>query len=188
MDNKNLNHKKILFLIVIIIIIVLCLIFFWIKNWIEDSKNNQKKMEEIKETYQVLETDISNYNDTRTKLIEQLQEYYPEKLTEDYLNYTNLLTKQENNIEKMLITIKTLDKNCQKRIFSEKEVNTICKTYQENYETAVNIFLNDQNQVNILIKTYNETSTSPLEEFQSKKITEYIDYNQDGNYLEREEL
>ena len=60
MDNKNLNHKKILFLIVIIIIIVLCLIFFWIKNWIEDSKNNQKKMEEIKETYQVLETDISN--------------------------------------------------------------------------------------------------------------------------------
>ena len=88
----------------------------------------------------------------------------------------------------MLITIKTLDKNCQKRIFSEKEVNTICKTYQKNYETAVNIFLNDQNQVNILIKTYNETSTSPLEEFQSKKITEYIDYNQDGNYLEREEL
>ena len=62
------------------------------------------------------------------------------------------------------------------------------KYYQENYETAVNIFLNDQNQVNILIKTYNETSTSPLEEFQSKKITEYIDYNQDGNYLEREEL
>ena len=53
MDNKNLNHKKILFLIVIIIIIVLCLIFFWIKSWIEDSKNNQKKMEEIKETYQV---------------------------------------------------------------------------------------------------------------------------------------
>ena len=36
-----------------------------------------------------------------------------------------------------------------------------------------------------MIKAYNNTENTPLEEYQSVEINDYVDYNQDGNYLEK---
>ena len=67
----------------------------------------------------------------------------------------------------------------------QKEINDICASYSEYYETVVNIYINDCKQFNTMIKAYNNTENTPLEEYQSVEINDYVDYNQDGNYLEK---
>ena len=38
-----------------------------------------------------------------------------------------------------------------------------------------------------MINIYNETANQPLEEFRPTQNQDYIDYNEDGEYLERED-
>lgn len=182
------KSKKIIFVIITIItiIVVAIIISFIIKINKENDKLNDM-MEQITESYQLLETNINTYNGNRKTLSESLDNYYIENLDKDYDNYIKLLSEQEDTIEAMHTSIDEISKNCKDRLFSRKKVNNICSTYQEYYEMVVNIFMNDQTQVNKMIKKYNENTNEPLEEYQPTKITDYIDYNQDGEYLERED-
>lgn len=182
------KSKKVLFAIITIIVIVAVVI---ITRLIINIKNENDKlndmMNKITESYQLLETNIDTYNKNRQTLSEYLDNYYTENLDEDYDNYIKLLSEQEDTIEAMHTSIDEISNNCKDRLFSRKEVNNICSTYQEYYEMVVNIFINDQAQVNKMINKYNENATNPLAEYQPTKITDYIDYNQDGEYLERED-
>ena len=67
----------------------------------------------------------------------------------------------------------------------EVEVNNICNDYKEYYETIVNVYFNDINKVNGFIDSYNSEYSKNLERYNSDLVTDYIDYNKDGKYLER---
>ena len=142
-------------------------------------------MNEIKEEYKQFENTLSTYNQNRETFSNYLKDYYQDNLKTDYLKYINLLETQENTINNLTKNITKIETNCQNRLFKEKEINDICNKYQEYYETVVNIYINDYNQVNTMIKSYNNEEVEKLNEYQSTDLKEYIDYNKDGKYLEK---
>lgn len=177
--------KKKLVIIVILLIISGFIITF-IKNFQDNKKTTEKTMNEITTDYKKLEQNINEYNGIRESIETNLNDYYTEKLSSDYNTYIDLLKKEENSIKEIETNINSIKNNCQNRIFNEKEVNNICNTYKEYYETVVNIFIKDINQINKMITTYNTTTNNTLEEYTSNTYKEFIDYNEDGIYLERD--
>ena len=169
------------------VIIVVIMIILFIRNLQKDSKESEIIMEQIKTTYQELEENIQEYNQKRDGILGLLTTYYEEKFKNDYGNIISSLYDQERIVESISKNVVKLDDSCQGKLFKEQEVNNICSNYQEYYEQIVNIYMNDQNQVNKMIETYNETATEHLEKFSSLQVTDYIDYNKDGKYLEKVE-
>ena len=108
---------------------------------------------------------------------------YIEKLNEKYEIIINNLKEEENIIKEIEKKVKKLDTSCH-NTFNNKDVNKICNNYKKYYETIINIFVNDVKDVNDIVKKYNENNTDKLEEYQTNY--NYIDYNKDGKYLERE--
>lgn len=185
--SKKTHNNKIIYIIIVALLLSLMALTMLLKNIKKDSEKNNNTMQEIKTTYQQLETNISTYNEIRNTLVTNLENYYTKNLTIDYPKFIDYLTKEENIVIEIKTNIDQLEQNCKDRIFKEKEVNTICNTYKEYYEKVVNIFINDQKQINYIINTYNETEKQSLEVFQPTQIKDYIDYNKDGKYLERED-
>lgn len=184
----NKNIKKILFIIIpIIIIAIIIAIIILINNIKKETNELNDKMNQITNSYQLLETNSNIYNNNRKTLSESLNNSYIENLEKDYDKYINILKEQENTIETIHTSIDDISDNCEDRLFSRKEVNNICSTYKEYYEIVVNVFIKDQAQVNKMINKYNEDATNKLNEYKSNKLIDYIDYNQDGIYLERED-
>lgn len=180
--------KKLPIITVIIFLIAIFIsLTFFINNLKKDSNQNLNTMEQIKEDYLSLEEVISQYNNTRTTLIDTLTNTYTQTFSQSYGDITTLLESIENNlVEAQELTTK-LDQNCQDKLYNETTVNNICQNYQEYYEQLANIYLNDIKEVNDRIITYNNSSENKLKEYTSDLITDYLDYNQDGKYSERDE-
>ncbi len=183
-----MRKNKFLLLIGIVILLgIIISITLWIKKLNEDSKESLIIMNEIKEIYQSFEKNIDIYNETRTSLATYLEDSYIEELPKVHSEIISLLSDIEKNLQEDESIIKKLDERCPNKIFQEKEVNNICNSYQIYYEKLVNIYVNDTIKVNKLIGNYNQDRTNPLPEY-TPKIKEYIDYNKDSVYSEREEL
>ena len=176
--------KKIIIIVILLAISGLAITF--IKNFQDNKQVTEKTKIKITSEYKKLEQNINNYNGIRDNIETNLNDYYTEKLTNDYNTYIDLLTKEENTIKQIETNIDNIKNDCQNRIFNEKEVNNICNTYKDYYETVVNIFIKDKNQVNKMITTYNNTTNNKLEEYISNTYNDFIDYNEDRIYLERD--
>lgn len=185
--SKKAHDNKIIYMIIISLLLIVIALSIFFQNIKKDTKQNKDTMKKIQTIYQILEENISTYNETRNNLVTNLENYYTENLEQDYVTFINLLTQEEDTISAIKTNIEELEKNCQDQIFSKKEINTICSSYPEYYEKVVNIFINDKNQFNNIIRIYNKTATKPLEEFYPTQNKDYIDYNKDGKFLEREE-
>lgn len=176
--------KKIIIIVILLAISGLAITF--IKNFQDNKQVTEKTKIKITSEYKKLEQNINNYNGIRDNIETNLNDYYTEKLTNDYNTYIDLLTKEENTIKQIETNIDNIKNDCQNRIFNEKEVNNICNTYKDYYETVVNIFIKDKNQVNKMITTYNNTTNNTLKEYTSNTYNDFIDYNEDRIYLERD--
>ena len=67
----------------------------------------------------------------------------------------------------------------------DKDVSNICSNYKIDYETIVNVFMNDINNYNNKLNSYNEEQNKSLELFKSRHIDDYIDYNNDNKYEQK---
>lgn len=182
---KTTNHKIIIISLVFLLLIIIMITIF-VKSLKEDTKQNEKVITQLKKDYQTLESQINDYNNGRTSLAEYLENSYTEELPNYYEDIIQLLQKIETNLKTDEKTIQKIEKNCQGKVFVDTKVNSICNSYQEYYEQLVNIYINDTKKVNELITSYNQESTSPLAEYSSTP-KDYIDYNKDGIYSERDE-
>ena len=86
------NKIKIRYIIAtILVLVVLIAIIIFIKGIKADTKANQDSMAEIKTSYQLLEDNISTYNETRNTLATSIENYYTENLATDYSKYIAIL-------------------------------------------------------------------------------------------------
>lgn len=182
-----MKKKKTILILLLVIIILVIGTCIWIKNLKEDNKQSNLMMEQIKNENNKLEQSIEKYNNNRKDLASLLENSYTEEFNTQYEQVIASLTKIDDTIKEVQKTIHTLDKKCKNQVYSNKEVNQVCSTYQEYYEKIVNTYINDSNQVNQIIEEYNQEKMEKLELYVPNTVTEYIDYNIDGVYLERDE-
>ncbi len=180
------SNKKLMIIVAIIIVIALG-VFLLVKNIQKDQESTESTMNEIKNTNQNFENSILVYNQNREELSNYLDSYYEEKFLEDYDKIIASLENQDNVISEIQKEVEVLDTNCKGKLFKEAAVNQICSNYLEYYEKIVNVYWSDIHNVNEMINLYNDGNERQLNSFQSNFVWDYIDYNEDGVYLEKED-
>lgn len=177
--------KKFILIIGTLIIIVIGILIV-VKNIKDDQIEKEKLITKIQASSKQLEKNITTYNEVRDNLSSYLASFYQEKFQEDYNTIKGLIDQEVTIIQNTKKIATNLNSNCQRRIFMNQEIDTTCATYQEYYEKIVNVSINDKNKFNEMIQLYNQTEET-LKEYSSKYLENYLDYNKDGIYLEREE-
>ena len=107
---------------------------------------------------------------------------------EYYDGFITFLSDEEKLLKDIYGEVEKLDDFCLDRLFKDSEVNNICGNYKGYYETVYNVYVNDINRVNEIINSYNQEYNENLEVYSSRLGSDYIDYNGDGVFLEREDM
>ena len=179
----EMNKKKKYLIIGIVIVVVVIVAFVFVFKLKEDSKEMDSLMDNIIKASTFIDNNISVYNQNRDKLSDMLSSTYSNNLDESYQQYILILNEQEDVIEAIYQNVLDLSNDCKDRLFSDSKVNKACSNYKKYYETVVNVYLNDVEEVNELVRSYNEESTNVIEEYQTSY--EYIDYDGDKEYVGR---
>lgn len=176
MQKKN---KKIIIITSIVISILLIAIIL-ILNIVNDKKNLQKNMQIIKYNYNELSIAVTEYNQIRTNLSELLNNFIYEEYPNNHSRYVELLKNYNSNINKIDDYVEVINNKCNV-IYIDIEVNKICDSYDDLYEKLINLYVQDLNNYNNKITSYNEYKKENIELF-NQIHKDYIDYNKDNTY------
>ena len=127
--------------------------------------------------------EIENYNSTRLNVASIINDFYYDTISSKYEENKKLLDNYTLIIDNISDYVKVLDSKCN-IIYSDSNVNNKCKNYKYNYELIVNVYMNDINNYNKKLNSYNDNYDEKLEEYKTKY--NYIDYNNDKKYEEVE--
>lgn len=160
-------------------------ILSFIKSIKEDTKNTNINIEKIDKNYKEILEKIDIFNESRSDLMDLLENVYTNNLKEKYNNIINLIQSEDDSVNDIKILVSTLDNLCPHDYINSKAKKE-CSLYQDYFEQMTNVLITDTNKINELINKYNANYEDKLEIYNSKSNDEYIDYNKDGKYLGRE--
>ena len=173
------NSKKII-LISSLVLIIIIIVVILVMGIINDKKESSKNMELINDNYELLGTNVNEYNQIRSELSSKLNNFIYEDYSKEHSGYVELLTRYNNNISLIDENVKVINSKCNV-IYNDISVNKICDSYKILYEKLINLYVMDLNNYNNKISSYNEYKKSDIALF--KMIhNDYIDYNDDGKY------
>ena len=162
--------KKIGISILAILLLGITIGLIYTKNFAEDKNKSIQKMNQIKESNNILKKSIISYNKNKKTITEYLSIYYEEQFIKDYPNIIELFTKNETIINQVSQQEKILNGNCKNQIYQDKEVNNICKTHANTYQKLLEVYQRDIESFNQTITIYNDNTKEKLNLFQSKYI------------------
>lgn len=180
--------KKIIITITILLIVISALTLLvvkFIKNIEEDKKKTNENIEIIETSYNFINQKIEDYNQTRQEVSEFINNFYYNTIENNYVNNLDSLINYKNIIDEITKKINILDEKCN-TLYNDSKINNICNNYKKDYEIIVNVYLNDINNYNNKLKSYNENNEKKLELFSTNY--NYIDYNNDKIYEMKDEV
>jgi len=181
-----MKNKKILIAIGITVamLIVISLVTVFIINLNNDKKKTEENMVLINDSYNNLKNEVENYNNIRNDISEFINNFYYDTIEEKYVDNLKSLNDYDSIIGSITNEVKILDSKCNIS-YIDDEINNICNNYKKDYETIVNVFMNDITNYNNKLDSYNKDENKKLELFKSRYINNYIDYNNDNNYEQK---
>ena len=179
--------KKYLFIgvgVVLFGVIVLSILSL-IKSFNKDKQEMLESGNLIKEAYDNVKKEVENYNNIRIDIAKLTDNFYYSTIVDVYDDNLEKFNTYDSIINDITKQITVIDSKCG-QLYNEKEVNDICNIYKKDYETIVNVFINDINSYNNKLSSYNDDEEGNLELFKSNYISDYVDYNGDGIYLKKD--
>lgn len=173
-------------IILIVIVVIGILINNFIKSINEDKRITIENIEIIEESYKELKKEVENYNNSRKEIATFINNFYYDTIENSYQSNLELLKKHDNTIGKITEKINILNKKCN-IVYNDTQINNICNNYKKDYEVIINVFINDINNYNNKLSSYNKDNNKELELFKSEFATDYIDYNKDKIYEKKDE-
>lgn len=180
-----MKKKRVLIISVIVLLFIVGVVFVEIKINTKNKELNELQVS-IGEIMRTIENDIEAYNSNREIISTKLEDYYTDKLEDDYEEFISILKEQESIIINIKDKTEKLGKTCGDRLYPKGDINKICNSYQDYYETVANVFVGDCTDINNIINSYNNATDKGLEVYKAKEVLEYVDYNKDGKYLGRD--
>lgn len=154
-------------------------------NIIRDN-NEQKRMENtILEDYEVFKTKTESFNTIRTNYSNDIvNDLFVENVEDNYdkwIEETNQYTKIVDEIENVSNNLKEL---CVNKFYSNKDVSNECTSFIISYETIMNYYTRDINNLNKTIDEYNNLKEKNKEEKELYNLKyNYTDINEDGKFV-----
>lgn len=170
---------------VIVLFIILLLIggvSFFAINIKKEQEVMNSNMKEIKNSYELLNENVNDYNSIRNEISVKLASFFYDSYLKEKSSYDDIFTRYNTTISEIDKNIINIDKYCDV-LYKDSNVNKICNSYKNLYEKLVNIYVSDLNNYNQKIIGYNEYKKDNIPLF-TMIHSDYIDYNDDGEYLE----
>jgi len=172
------NSKKVILIGVGVMILVIIIIL--VIGIVNDKRESNENMGLIKDNYELLSNNVTEYNQIRSDLSNKLNNFIYDDYSKEHDSYVELLTKYNNNIGLIAGNVSEINSKCNV-IYSDINVNKICDSYGLLYEKLINLYVMDLNNYNYKISSYNEYKKDHISLF-NMIYNEYIDYNDDGKY------
>ena len=181
--------KKYLFIgigfVLFLTVIVCCLLL--IKSFNKDKQEVLENGNIINDSYDKVKSEVTEYNQMRIDIASLIDNFYYSTIANEYEANLEKFKKYDNIVNNITNEINVIDGKCN-QIYQDKNINDICNNYKNDYETIVNVFVNDINNYNNKLANYNKDEEQYLELFKSSYISDYIDYNNDGMYLKKDDI
>ena len=178
------------------------ILFTLVNNYKEEKKKKVAEEDaiadeivDIYKTFYDKEVELSDYRDEVLKSVKDFSVFFTE-MPDGYGNVYPMVEKYEVLVTEIEDASEYLRDNCKRR-YSKLDANEKCDAYYINLEKSINIFIGDLEFFNSKIKDFNEWTETEntsliatktyekLNEYTAKKYTDYVDLNDDGTYLGR---
>ena len=187
-----MKKKLVLVILIIFLFIDICVVGVFvarklIRNYRNDRSRTLEIISKVDSEYKDFESNITDYNKSLKQLVSLINEssYYAE-FNKNNKEMIALLDKVSEQVKKMS-EYKTLNNNCD-ITYADGKTNRACASYIKTYEKSVNVYID-------VVKAYNNIITKLKEVYTGTEINEYtavfndyIDCNNDGTFLGKEEI
>lgn len=170
------------YIVLLIIVLIICGSVKFLIDLNNEKKETEVVVSAINDNYKELENNVNEYNKYRESIGDRLSTYYQESFSSNYEDIANEFKEYDKVIVNIKNNVEKINDNCGNRIFADSNINNICNGYKSLYEEMINVYLNDVNNFNRFVNTYNEENENKLSLFKSSTIDDYIDYDKDGEY------
>ena len=178
------------------------ILFTLVNNYKEEKKKKVAEEDaiadeivDIYKTFYDKEVELSDYRDEVLKSVKDFSVFFTE-MPDGYGNVYPMVEKYEVLVTEIEDASEYLRDNRNRR-YSKLDANEKCDAYYINLEKSINIFIGDLEFFNSKIKDFNEWTETEntsliatktyekLNEYTAKKYSDYVDLNDDGTYLGR---
>jgi len=180
-----MKNKKIILIIFAIVVFIILGIFIF--NIISDKIKTNKKMENINNAYIKIGELVESYKSFKDYMYKSLNDLYEETIDFVHSENLSLLGTYEDKVFLIEEQVNILNDECI-TIYNDKKVNDICNSYKTDFEKIVNLLVSDILEYNKTIKKYNEELSKDLPIYNFNFYSDYIDYDNDGIFLQKEEV
>ena len=183
---RNNKHLGIIIFIGFLLIII-GIISYVVINYNSDQAEVKKRMDEVREDYEVFKTDVDAFNSIRDDIYnEVMQDMYYQMLKDNDARYKELYQSYSDSLEKIDKDYDGVKDKCINVLHPEADVNNKCEAIVSSYEEVVNIYVSDVNSYNSLIDSYNkwlsDNNSTDTKLDKIKLDRDYLDINGDREY------
>ncbi len=174
--------RVILISIIVVIVILLGLLGFYIFSVIEDMNETKATGEEIVSSFEVFKENVITFSNMREDVTMRMnEELYYDVISSLYDEYV-LLFKEYGSLADDIEDSSDFLKDKCVVTYVDSNVQQKCDAFRIMYEESINLFIYDVKRFNVFVETFNTTSESSLELFNSG-YEGYIDYDNDEVFL-----
>lgn len=175
--------------ILVAVLGVLCVFFGCVTSFVQsfahDVDTSLENAEIIKEKYDSFKELMESLNGEREVLYEEvINHLFVEDVESSYSFWFESYQDYENTIKSVESYKDMLQERCLDIIYTDSNIQSKCDSMLISYETTINYYVKDVNKFNKFLNLYNEevTEENKIILFDLKKYN-YIDFNDDGNYI-----
>lgn len=178
-----MKYKKgIIIMILGILLIISGLIANLIISINKEQKLEEKLITEIVDKHEQFAKDVKKFSDIKSNIVEGvISNLYNEYVTTEYDNWIEQIDEYKEITDKVNEYKDFITDKCTDRLYTDREANNACNSFKLNLEGTINYYINDIEKFNTFIDEYNSTSDNKKETY--VLTYEYIDFNNDGDYV-----
>jgi len=180
-----MKRKAILVFVVGILLVGIGFIMSFVKSFAKDVSEQQENIEIIEKEYSNFKDLLQSFNGDRELVYTDLfNNMFIENLEGSYDSWVIMLQDYEKTAYQIFEYKSFLQEKCYDVLYNDSNIQSKCDSMLISYETANNYFVKDINKWNSFVDSYN----NQVEEIYMRdgfdlKTRNYIDFNDDGEYL-----
>lgn len=162
-----------------------CLSSF-VKSFAKDINDTKQNIDIIENKYKTFKGLLQSFNGDREIVFTDIfNNMFIENLESNYDNWVIKLQDYEKTANKIFSYKDFLIDSCNNIIYNDSDIQSKCDSMLISYETANNYYVKDINKWNEFVNSYNLSLEDELykRNLFDLKTRNYIDFNDDGEYL-----
>lgn len=162
------------------------LISSFVESFARDVSDANESKILIEKEYNKFKDILQSFNSEREIIYNDIfNNLYIENIKDNYDNWFINLEEYEKAVYKVFQYDTFLNKYCQNIIYNDSNIQSKCDSMLISYETVNNYYVKDINKWNKFVDSYNSSIDDIIfaKEKYDLKGKNYIDYNDDGEYL-----